>query len=115
MAGSPRPDSVVSPPHPEAPGAGRTGDAQLDPGRPAPAGPGDVGDDVIALDEALQKLEARDRVRSDVVKLRYFAGLTIQQAADVLGISPATVSGHWTFARAWLFQEMRGGDSATAG
>ena len=91
------------------------GRKRVDLDKVAPAGPGDVGDDLIALDDALQKLEARDRVRSDVVKLRYFAGLTIQQTADALGISPATVSGHWTFARAWLFQEMRGADSATGG
>ncbi|MCH8914001.1 MAG: hypothetical protein IIA33_10600, partial [Planctomycetes bacterium] len=61
-----------------------------------PAGPEASGDDLIALDEALRKLEAQDRVRGDVVKLRYFAGLTIDQAADVPGISPAKVSGHWT-------------------
>ncbi len=91
------------------------GRKRVDLDKVAPAGPQDVGDDLIALDDALRKLEARDRIRSDVVKLRYFAGLTIHQAADVLGISAATVSGHWTFARAWLFQEMRGGDSATGG
>ena len=78
-----------------------------------PAGPEASGDDLIALDEALRKLEAQDRVRGDVVKLRYFAGLTIDQTADVLGISPAKVSGHWTFARAWLFQEMRGHDDSS--
>jgi RNA polymerase sigma factor (TIGR02999 family) len=71
----------------------------------------DTASDVLALDEALKKLEAEDRVRSDVVKLRYFAGLTIEQTADVLGISHATVSRHWTYARTWLYQEMmRAGD-----
>ncbi len=86
-------------------GAGRK---RVDLDHVGPAGPEVSGDDLIALDEALRKLEAQDRVRGDVVKLRYFAGLTIDQAADVLGISPAKVSGHWTFARAWLFQEMQG-------
>ena len=65
-----------------------------------------LGDDVLAIDEALKVLEQRDPVRSSVVKLRYFAGLSIEQTADVLGISEATVSGHWTYARAWLYREI---------
>ena len=65
-----------------------------------------LGDDVLAIDEALKLLEQRDPVRSTVVKLRYFAGLTIEQTAEVLGISAATVSGHWTYARAWLYREI---------
>ena len=65
-------------------------------------------DDVLALDRALRKLEAGDRIRSDVVKLRYFAGLTIGQTADVLGISDATVVRHWTYARMWMYQEIKG-------
>ena len=65
-------------------------------------------DDVLALDRALRKLEAGDRIRSDVVKLRYFAGLTIEQTADVLGISDATVVRHWTYARMWMYQEIKG-------
>jgi RNA polymerase sigma factor (TIGR02999 family) len=69
-------------------------------------------EDMLALDEALGRLEEQDAIRSQVVKLRYFAGLTINQTAEVMGLSPATVSSHWTFARAWLCQEILHGDSA---
>ena len=70
-------------------------------------GGGDTADeDVLALDGALRKLEREDRPRSEVVKLRYFAGLTIEQTAEVLGISEASVSRHWNYARAWLRQEI---------
>ncbi len=65
-------------------------------------------DDILALDEALSRFEAEDKIRSDVVKLRYFAGLTISQTAESLGISTATVERYWTFARAWLRSEMAG-------
>ncbi len=68
-----------------------------------------VGDDVLAIDDALKRLEQHDPDRSAVVSLRYFAGLTIEQTAEVLGISPATVSDHWTYARAWLYREISGG------
>ena len=64
----------------------------------------DSSDDLIALDEALAKLAAEDPAKVDLVKLRYFAGLSIDQAAEVLGISRATAIRHWSFARAWLFQ-----------
>lgn len=64
--------------------------------------------DILPLDEALTRLEAKDKLRSDVVKLRYFAGLTIEQTAESLGISTATVERYWTFARAWLRTEMSG-------
>lgn len=59
-------------------------------------------DDLVALDEALQKLAQKDRLKADLVKLRYFAGLTSEQAAKVLGISPATAERHWDYARSWL-------------
>ena len=59
-------------------------------------------DDLLALDRALSKFETLEPDRSAVVKLRYFAGLTIDQTADVLGISTATANRHWAFARAWL-------------
>jgi RNA polymerase sigma factor (TIGR02999 family) len=59
-------------------------------------------DRLIDLDDALRAFETDDPRRSEVVKLRYFAGLSIEQSADVLGISPATVSRHWEYARAWL-------------
>jgi RNA polymerase sigma factor (TIGR02999 family) len=66
-------------------------------------------DDLLALDEALAKLAAEDATKTDLVKLRYFAGLSIDQAAEVLGISRATAIRHWSFARAWLFQCIKAG------
>ena len=66
--------------------------------RPAP--PPD--DELLALDEALQTLAASDPVKARLVELRYFAGLTGEQAAEVLGISPATADRHWAYAKAWL-------------
>ncbi len=62
--------------------------------------------DLLDLEAALVKLEARDELRGNIVKLRYFAGLTVEQTADVLGIAPATVKRHWTYARAWLSHEI---------
>jgi RNA polymerase sigma factor (TIGR02999 family) len=59
-------------------------------------------DDLIVLDEALRKLGNKDKIKADLVKLRYFAGLTSEQAAEVLGISPATAERHWDYARSWL-------------
>ncbi len=61
---------------------------------------------VLALDQALSQLEELNPARSEVVKLRFFAGLTIDQTADVLQVSPATVRRHWTIARAWLASRM---------
>ncbi len=63
-------------------------------------------EDIIALDEALTKLAAEDPVKADLVKLRYFAGLTIEQSAEILGISRATADRYWSYARAWLFHEI---------
>jgi RNA polymerase sigma factor (TIGR02999 family) len=65
-------------------------------------------EDLLALDEALDKLAAKDPVKAELVKLRYFAGLTIEEAAAALGISPATAKRYWTYARTWLFQEIAG-------
>ena len=67
---------------------------------------------LLALDEALDRLAALDPPKAELVKLRHFAGLTIPQAAEVLGISTATASRHWTFARAWLHREIAGGDES---
>lgn len=78
------------------------------------AGPGPAdraapdADSLIALDEALEQLARMDETRAEVVKLRYFAGLTIEQTASSLGISPATAKRLWTYARAWLIREMGG-------
>jgi RNA polymerase sigma factor (TIGR02999 family) len=63
-------------------------------------------DDLIALDDALTKLSKKDKVKADLVKLHYFVGLTIDQTAEFLGISPATAKRHWTYARAWLIREI---------
>jgi RNA polymerase sigma factor (TIGR02999 family) len=76
-----------------------------------PIGPEEEDGDILALDAALRRLEERDEVRSRIVKLRYFAGLTIDQTAEVMGLSPATVSRHWTYARAWLCQCIVSGDA----
>jgi RNA polymerase sigma factor (TIGR02999 family) len=65
-------------------------------------------EELLALDEALQKLAAQDPLKAQLVELRYFAGLTGDQAAEVLGISPSTADRHWAFARAWLHAEVRG-------
>jgi RNA polymerase sigma factor (TIGR02999 family) len=65
--------------------------------------------DLLALDEALDRLAAKDSLKADLVKLRYFAGLTADQAAGALGISPSAADRHWTYARAWLRRAMSGG------
>ena len=62
--------------------------------------------DLLALDEALTKLAKEDVVKANLVKLRYFVGLTIEQAAEVLGISRATAARYWSYVRAWLFHEL---------
>ena len=64
------------------------------------------------LDEALDKLAQRDRLKADLVKLRYFAGMTIEEAADALGISTATAKRCWAYTRAWLYQEITGEPAA---
>ena len=63
-------------------------------------------DRLLALEEALIRLTERDPVKGELVKLRYFAGLTIHEAAAVLGISTATADRYWAYARAWLQTEM---------
>ena len=68
-----------------------------------------VDDDLIELDAALEKLHAKDARKAELIKLRYFAGLTQQQAADAIGISVATADRDWAYARAWLLREMGGG------
>jgi RNA polymerase sigma factor (TIGR02999 family) len=66
-------------------------------------------DDLIALDEALAKLASTDKVKADLVKLRYFAGLTLEQAAGILGLSQTTAKRQWTYARAWLYRQITTG------
>jgi RNA polymerase sigma factor (TIGR02999 family) len=65
-------------------------------------------EDLLALDDALEKLASEDRVSAELVKLRYFAGLSLDVAAAALGLSPRTADRRWSYARAWLRQEMLG-------
>lgn len=62
--------------------------------------------DLVVLDRALEALEAHDKRLSEIVMLRYFTGLTIEETARALGLSPATIKRDWEYARAWLFEEM---------
>ena len=62
--------------------------------------------DVLALSEALDELEARDPRKAALVKLRYFAGLTIEEAAAALAVSPATADNDWAYAKSWLKAEL---------
>jgi RNA polymerase sigma factor (TIGR02999 family) len=68
----------------------------------------EVREDLLALDEALTKLAAADPQAAQVVQLRYFAGLSIPEAAKSLGVSPRTADRLWAFARAWLLREVGG-------
>ena len=65
---------------------------------------------LLAVHEALDKLAAQDRPKAELVKLRYFVGLSVEEAAGVLGISVPTAKRHWSYAKAWLYREM---DSAS--
>ncbi len=65
-------------------------------------------DELLALHEALDELAVEDPLKAQLVELRYFAGLTGNQVADVLGISTSTADRHWVFARAWLQTKVRG-------
>ena len=66
--------------------------------------------DLVALDEALSALERIAPDRARVVELRYFAGLSIQETARCLDVSPATVKRFWEFSRAWLYRRLEGAD-----
>jgi len=67
--------------------------------------------DLLALDQALDRLAKMDFQQSQIIELRYFGGLTIEDTSEFLGISPATVKRGWTSARAWLLREMGRGDA----
>jgi RNA polymerase sigma factor (TIGR02999 family) len=67
----------------------------------------DADDQLLAVNDALDKLAAQDKVEAELVKLRYFVGMTNDEAAEVLGISPRTAKYYWTHARAWLFREIK--------
>lgn len=62
--------------------------------------------DLIALDEALTQLAERDPQKATLVQLRYFAGFSVREAAELLGISEATATRNWVFARAWLYARL---------
>jgi RNA polymerase sigma factor (TIGR02999 family) len=76
----------------------------------APLGGPDGGDsdDLLALDEALRQFEVVDPPKARLVKLRYFAGLSIAEAGEILGISPATAKRDWVYARSWLYGKIHG-------
>jgi RNA polymerase sigma factor (TIGR02999 family) len=69
------------------------------------------GEDVLALDEALQELAGHDAQAAELVKLHYFVGLTLEQAAEMLRISPRTAYRIWAYARAWLYRRLTAGNS----
>ena len=73
---------------------------------------GDLPDDLLDLDEALQKLAQEDALCADLVKLRFFAGLTMEEAARALGIARRSADRYWAFARSWLYDELRARDEA---
>jgi RNA polymerase sigma factor (TIGR02999 family) len=91
-------------------GAGATR-LTLDPGIAAHSQGQDV--DLLALNEALDRLAKLDSQQSRIVELRYFGGLTIEDTSEFLGISPATVKRSWSSARAWLLREMSRGEAYT--
>jgi RNA polymerase sigma factor (TIGR02999 family) len=70
---------------------------------------GEVSDQVLAVDEALERLALEDPKKAELVRLRYFTGMQLKDAAQVLGISMATATRSWAYSRAWLTREMRAG------
>jgi RNA polymerase sigma factor (TIGR02999 family) len=89
-------------------GGGRTRLLDVDPERLAAP---EVSEDLLALDEALCRLASADPQAAQLVQLRYFGGLTIKQAAEVLGISSRTADSWWAYARSWLLAELRGDEA----
>ena len=67
---------------------------------------GPPSDDVLAVHEALQELEARDPLKAQIVLLRYFTGLTMDETAAVLGVAERTLDRHWRYIRAWLMKRL---------
>jgi len=66
-------------------------------------------DELLAVNEALERFAAVDKQKAELVKLRYFVGLTLDEAAEILGISAPTAKRWWSYARAWLYHETQGG------
>jgi RNA polymerase sigma factor (TIGR02999 family) len=71
-------------------------------------------DRLLALDDALERLGRHDPIAGQLVQLKYFAGLSVEQAADAVGLSRATAYRHWTFARAWLVCQLADGEDPVA-
>ena len=71
-------------------------------------------DELLALDEALEQLTVEDPVKAELVKLRFYAGMTTEQAAELLSISRATAERYWSFARAWLYRAITAGENRDA-
>jgi RNA polymerase sigma factor (TIGR02999 family) len=71
--------------------------------------PAEKNRELIALNDALDRLKAIDERKSKVVELRYFGGLSVEESAEVLGVSPITIMRDWQFAKAWLAREMQNG------
>jgi RNA polymerase sigma-70 factor, ECF subfamily len=89
-------------------------------GRPVPLDEalvvaGSPGRDLVSLDDALSALAALDERKARVVEMRYFGGLSVEETAEVLGVSPQTVLRDWRLAKAWLLREMKRGESAPSG
>jgi RNA polymerase sigma factor (TIGR02999 family) len=87
--------------------------ARVDLEKAQPTAP-ETDDDLLALDDALEQLAKKDPIKAQLVQLRVFAGLTVVQAAEVLGLSTTTADRYWAFARAWLRVEIAGHDSASS-
>ena len=75
-------------------------------------GSGEQSVNLLALDEALERLAGLDPEQARIVELRFFGGLTVDETADALSVSPATVKRHWTIARAWLARELESAPKA---
>src|SRR6266481_4066341 len=69
-------------------------------------------DQLLAVSEALDKLAAQNKLEAELVKLRYFVGMTLEEGAEVLAISARTADNYWAHARAWLFRELKAKSSA---
>ncbi len=81
---------------------------------PPSAAPAVDAADAFSIDRALTRLEAVDPQQGRVVELRYFGGMTVEETAEVMGVSPATVKRDWSVARAWLYRELAGESSSPA-
>ena len=88
----------------------RGGDARMEPQPLEAVAAPEPDEELLALDEALRKLATADPQKAKLVELRYFAGLTGEQAAEALGISATTADRYWAYARAWLYRRMSAGD-----